>query len=115
MKIQISKKRIKEHYKTVIIIPYCDAQHLLKGIQPTYYTAGIYGWNTDIYTLYPVAIQTGYRDFINTGIKPDHKIIKKYDDAAREIHEARTGETWQEKDDKINILLKKFIQEVTKQ
>lgn len=114
MKTQISKKRIKDYYKTIIIIPYCDAQHLLKGIQPTYYTAGIYGWNTDIYTLYPVAIQTGYRDFINTGITPDHDLIKKYDDAAREVYEARTEETWQERNDKINALLDKFIQEVRK-
>ena len=33
----------------------------MSGIEPDYYTAGVYGWNCDVYVIAGLAICTGYR------------------------------------------------------
>lgn len=45
-------------------VGYCDAQYLLSGIEPDYYTTGVYGWNCDIYRIAGLTICTGYRGMI---------------------------------------------------
>jgi len=40
---------------------YCELQDALQGIEPDYYTAGVYGWNCDVYTIAGLTICTGYR------------------------------------------------------
>ena len=40
---------------------YCELQDALQGIEPDYYTAGLYGWNCDVYTIAGLTICTGYR------------------------------------------------------
>lgn len=61
---------IKSQYPTIIQVSYCDAQNMLCMDDPAAYTAGVYGWNADIYPIASgVAICTGYRPFGN--IKPD--------------------------------------------
>ena len=47
-------------YPTVRV-GYCDLQGALSGITPDYYTAGVYGWNCDVYTIAGLTICTGYR------------------------------------------------------
>ena len=42
-------------------VGYCDLQGALSGITPDYYTAGVYGWNCDVYTIAGLTICTGYR------------------------------------------------------
>ena len=37
---------------------------MLSGITPDYYTAGIYGWNCDIYRIAGLTICTGYRGMV---------------------------------------------------
>ena len=47
-----------------VCVGYCEAQHLLSGIEPDYYTTGIYGWNFDVYRIAGLTICTGYRGMI---------------------------------------------------
>lgn len=59
---------------------YCVIQHLESALQerPYMYTAGVYGWNADIYPFRFFAICTGYRPF---GCENDtiRDIIRRYD------------------------------------
>ena len=51
---------------------------------PAAYTAGVYGWNADIYPITSgVAICTGYRPFGN--VKPDRETVSRYEKRAREM------------------------------
>lgn len=49
MKFRTTKKAIMANYGNVIKVDYCDLQNLLKYESPIAYTAGVYGWNADIY------------------------------------------------------------------
>ena len=45
-------------------VGYCGAQWLLSYLTPAYYTAGVYGWNCDVYTVAGLTICTGYRGMV---------------------------------------------------
>lgn len=47
--------------RPTVRVGYCDLQGVLSGITPDYYTAGVYGWNCDVYTIAGLTICTGYR------------------------------------------------------
>lgn len=49
-----------------VCVGYCDAQSMLSGITPDYYTAGMYGWNFDVYIIAGLTICTGYRGMIGS-------------------------------------------------
>lgn len=65
MAIKVTKKAVINEYglNRIVCIPYADLQHTLGDISPVYYTAGVYGWNADIYIVDRFAICTGYRPF----------------------------------------------------
>ena len=66
MKIQTTKKAIMNAYRNVIKVGYCDMQYALKWREPNFYTAGVYGWNADVYVIdYDTVIVTGYKPFGN--------------------------------------------------
>ena len=66
MKTQTTKKAIMNTYRNVIKVGYCDMQDALKWREPNFYTAGVYGWNADVYVIdYDTVIVTGYRPFGN--------------------------------------------------
>lgn len=66
MKTQTTKKAIMNAYRNVIKVGYCDLQDALKWREPNFYTAGVYGWNSDVYVIdYDTVIVTGYRPFGN--------------------------------------------------
>lgn len=48
MKKQTTQKYIKSIETCIVRIGACDMQHLLAYQEPSYYTAGVYGWNCDI-------------------------------------------------------------------
>ena len=72
MKTKITKKAIMSTYRNVIKVGYCDLQDALKGREPYFYTAGVYGWNADVYIIdcYTVIV-TGYRPFGNVELSRD--------------------------------------------
>ena len=107
MKFKSTKGDIMANYPKVIKIGYCDLQFLLKYESPITYTAGVYGWNADIYDFNGVAIVTGYRPFGN--ICPDRQIIEKYEKEAGNICH---NYSYEEGHKALRELQKKFIEEV---
>ena len=72
MKAQTTKKAIMNAYENVIKVGYCDMQDALKWREPNFYTAGVYGWNSDVYVInYDTVIVTGYRPFGNIELPRD--------------------------------------------
>ena len=82
MKIRKTHKEIKSYSGDILAIGYCDAQFLLSNHRPLYYTAGIYGWNYDVYCICgDTYICTGYRNM--PGRKPRN--LREYERKAEEI------------------------------
>lgn len=82
MKYKTTKKAVMAGYNTVISVGYCDLQKLLSCRKPIAYTAGVYGWNADIYDIgNDVALVTGYRPFgnvkITSGLCGDYEKLAK--------------------------------------
>lgn len=109
MKFKTTKKAIMANYGTVIEVDYCELQYLLKYKSPIAYTAGVYGWNADIYEFGGIAIVTGYRPFGN--IRPNCKITDKYEKEAENIC---YNYSYEKRRDALQGLQKKFIEEVLK-
>lgn len=66
MKTKTTKSAIMHAYENVIKVGYGDLQDALKWREPDFYTAGVYGWNSDVYEIdYGTVIVTGYRPFGN--------------------------------------------------
>ena len=106
MKTQTTKKYINSIEDNIIKIGYCDIQFLLSYVDPNYYTAGVYGWNADVYIFNDCTIVTGYRPFGN--IKPSYDLIEKYDNMAHEVlQDCHISED--ERREKVNNLLDEFL------
>lgn len=106
MKKQTTQKYIKSIKACIVRIGACDMQYLLAYQEPSYYTAGIYGWNCDIYFLPECAIATGYRPFGN--VKPSYELVRKYDDAASDVI-SDADMTEDERRNAVDDLLHEFI------
>ena len=106
MKTQVTQKSVREAYTRVLRVGDGALQNLLRHERPRSYTAGIYGWNADIYVIDGVAIATGYRSF---GTKVPYELAKKYDRAAAEIRERRLP--YEETKEKLNALAVEFVRE----
>lgn len=66
MKTETTKRAIMRAYENVIKVGHCDLQDALKWREPNFYTAGVYGWNSDVYVIdYSTVIVTGCRPFGN--------------------------------------------------
>lgn len=84
MKIKVSKKEIRNNFNNIITISYCGGWYLLQGIEPDFYTCGVYGWNEDIYKIdYNTIITTGYRPI--DGVR-DYEITTLYNEKARLVY-----------------------------
>lgn len=84
MKTRTTKKYINQTNKTVILIPYCEMQEALIFEHPEAYTAGVYGWNADVYRVNAdTVIVTGYRPFGN--VKPSRDLCDEYNEKVGEI------------------------------
>jgi hypothetical protein len=68
------------------------------------YTSGCCGWNADVYYLgNNTVLTTGYRPF---GKRLDYKLIKEYEDKARET--VYSNETYEQRETDIFLLLEEF-------
>lgn len=89
MSLELKAKQVKENYY-VFSVGYCDAPHILSRDGKAGYTAGVYGWNSDIFIFNDVAISTGYRPFHNVTDKQNEegrKVIMKYEKKAEKAKE----------------------------
>jgi len=80
MKFKTTQKAIKEGYSDIYAVNYCDACNILAPFEPVAYTAGIYGWNCDVYQFGQYAIATGYRTI---GDVVPYELIKALNDDAK--------------------------------
>ena len=113
MKVKVTEKQVKNNYDKILIVGYCDLYYLLSGLEPRYYTSGVYGWNSNIYQYnYNIAICTGYRPFGNIRTN-DKGLNSKYNNKAREIYE-NYDEPYDVRLEKINKLLDEYIKEILK-
>ena len=71
-------------YRNVIKVGYCDMQDALKWREPNFYTAGVYGWNSDVYVIdNDTVIVTGYRPFGNMELP--REVIETLNKCAKSI------------------------------
>lgn len=110
MKFQTTRKRVMETIPTVISVGYCNLQELLSYEEPAAYTAGIYGWNADVYNFGYAAIVTGYRPFGN--VKPDYELVHRYERAASDITYTNRSDT--KKKELLHEMITAFIKEACK-
>lgn len=108
MKKKITRNDMKWMYNKIIKIGYCELQYLLYFDDPKYYNHGVYGWNYDVYDFDDIAICTGYNPVGN--VKPEHEIIRKYDDAAKLI--VLGNDNFDVKIEKVQSLRNEFIKRV---
>ena len=88
MKVKTSMK-VTGYFKHIYYAGYADLQYIMNGYEPTYYNAGVYGWNNDMYVDYrtDTIISTGYRNMRGTRI-PNY-IVKAFSENAKDILTAR--------------------------
>lgn len=60
MKIETTKKAIRNGSRTLLSIGYCEAQNLLYYKNPFAYSHGVDGWSCDYYHVGNVIVSTGY-------------------------------------------------------
>ncbi len=106
MKLEITKKAIRDLDQTILKIGYCSAQYLLR-FQPKFaYSAGKYGWSCDYYEVNGVIISTGY---FPIGKEVEYKLVQEYDDKAREICNDHSR-SYEDQKTAVNTLLYELIE-----
>ena len=107
MKEKVSKKEIKENFRNVISVGYCDLEYLLNFKSPEYYSCGVYGWSCDYYVINNnTIISTGYSPIGNIS---NYELTREYDKKARDIGHS-VG--YEEKEKKLNELLDEYVNKI---
>lgn len=83
MKVQVSRNQVMNSYSAVIEVGYCDLQNLLAYEDAQFYTAGVYGWNANLFEVPGTnrIIVTGYHPFGNVAAYK----VREYDQKARQL------------------------------
>lgn len=99
MKIQTTKKAVRESASTLISLPYCAMQEIerLCKVMPYAYNAGLWGWNCDYYSFdqldgvpYGVVISCGYRPHgKDYPVERVNEYVKIMRDACKTVDECR--------------------------
>lgn len=109
MKIRVKEKDIKEGFKNIICVGYCDIQYLLYYKEADFYTAGAYGWKADFYKINNnTIISTGYAPI---GTIRNYKINEKYDEKARKIV-LNYDMKYETKVKKLDKMIEKYVNEM---
>ena len=82
MKCKVTMREVRNNYRNIVAIGYCEMQALLSYETPFAYSAGVYGWNCDYYDIDGVCISTGYRPI---GRHIDYEKLQEAEKAAQEI------------------------------
>ena len=112
MKFKATRKAMKESYNRIAKISYCNAQFLLKYIEPIAYSTRAEGWACDYYDIKGVLISTGYAPIEPKNTNCTYDIVRLYDDKARDVIYSK--EDWKVQAEKVNALVVEFIAEITK-
>ena len=104
MKYKTTRKAIVNGSVNVKCAGYCDLQNLLRNHSAVAYTAGVYGWNFDVFEVYGLTICTGYRNM--PGPRLEH--IREYENKAAAIWNYKDRRPYDEKQKAVESLLKEF-------
>src|SRR5574344_670966 len=108
MKVQVTKKQVRENFYNILSIGYCDAPYLLYFQTPFAYSAGIYGWSCDYYKIGNVCISTGYAPI---GTPANDSLLKELErKAGLIVHDYNLSSSDKEK--QLNELLNELIDSV---
>lgn len=112
MKLQTTMKSIRNYWNKKFYAGYCDLQYIFYHEEPTYYNAGVYGWNCDIYCDYKrdIAISTGYRNM--TGKRIPDELIDKYTKKAKAILENQWKKPYEELKAELEANKEAFLEEL---
>lgn len=103
MKYKTTRKAIVNGGGNIRYCGYCDMWHLLRNHDAAAYTAGVYGWNFDVYKVYGLIICTGYRGMPGKRLEG----VAEYEAKAEKIFSA-VGMAWEERNIALEALLKEF-------
>lgn len=111
MKLRASKKEIRDNAGTLWCTGYCEAQYLLKVLDPFAYSAGAYGWACDYYYLTPyIVLSTGYSP---VGECIPYDIVRKYEKKAENIwHDYDKYKSYEARKKAVLKLIDEFVTEV---
>jgi len=109
MKTKVTKKAVRNGFRYVLSVGYCDACHLLYFKRPFAYSTRVEGWACDYYDLGDVCISTGYSP---TGKDVDYSILRKYDEKAKKIV-SDYSISQKAKENRVELLLNEFLSKVT--
>lgn len=106
MKFKTTRKAIVANSSNLVSAGYCDLAHLLTNHSPIAYTAGVYGWNFDVYEVYGLTICTGYR------YMPGRRAngIREFEKKARAIRND-WNKPYTQRRDEIEELLRQFCEQ----
>ena len=113
MKIEITRKAIKESGCKVYRIGYCQAQYLLGDKNPTFYNCGVYGWNCDYYVFEEknIILSMGYNPQ-GQALK-DYNMLRKYENKALKL--TLENMPYETRKKKLAKLLNQFLDEIVKE
>lgn len=107
-KIKVTRKEIKEGWRNIICVGYCDLQWLLYYKNADFYSTRVEGWACDYYVINSnTIISTGYAPIGNIR---NYEINRAYDNKAREI--VCSNEDYEKKVEKLDDLLEKYVAEM---
>ncbi len=95
MKREMKEKEVRnivEFADVALCVSYCGAAYMLEGLPPTGYTAGVYGWNYDVYEFGGIVVCTGYRRIKGIWTTESQELVKQYNDRARRVVESRSAD-----------------------
>lgn len=104
MKYKTTRKAIVNGSVNVKCAGYCDLQNLLRNHSAVAYTAGVYGWNFDVFEVYGVTICTGYRNMPGARLED----IREYEEKAAAIWSWENKMPFEEKQKQVEKLLQEF-------
>jgi hypothetical protein len=108
MKLQTTKKQIRQNFNTVLSIGYCDAQYLLDCKNPFAYSAGVYGWSCDYYQIGSVCISTGYSPI---GTRVNYSLLRELECKAKLIKNDYNL-SYSDREQQLDELIKQLIESV---
>lgn len=116
-KYKTTRKAMRESYKNIISVGYCDLQDLLRFQTPFAYSTRAEGWACDYYDIDGVLISTGYSPINSKYTKSTYDICRKYNKAAKKILDKPCSakyfqRTYKKREKKVNNLLMEYIKEV---
>lgn len=115
MEVKTTRSYVLNHFNTVIRVPNGHLRKLLSYEEPAFYTAGLYGWNADVYVVNAdIAIVMGARPFGN--IKASRKVIAKAEEHAAVIRDAlsKNNANYNQIKDVLHDLINEFVEDVLK-